>query len=61
MSDFKALDLLVVKGTLTHRGIHLDVGACGCCQGPWIKIAIDGVVVLDTEATNFDNFPEDAK
>jgi hypothetical protein len=28
--------------TLEQRGVRLAIGACGCCDGPWVRVQIDG-------------------
>lgn len=39
---------------LKERGIELDIGACGCCSSPWVKVKIDGEKVFDDEGVSFD-------
>lgn len=37
------------KAALKKRGIRVNIGGCGCCDSPWIKIEVDGKVILDDE------------
>lgn len=41
-----------VKLQLLNRGIKIDVAACGCCDGPWVRVEIDGSVILDAKEAN---------
>ena len=45
-----------VKAALLAKGVRLKVGACGCCDSPWVKVEIDGVMVADTDGENIDMF-----
>lgn len=48
-----------LKAALKERGIAMNVGGCGCCNSPWLKVAIDDVVVYDDDNTNFNMIPEE--
>jgi hypothetical protein len=48
-----------VLDILEERGIKLYVGACGCCESPWVSIHIDGEEVLkEQEMFNIDMIME---
>lgn len=35
---------------LKRRGIeHLWIGACGCCQSPWVRIRLDDGRIFESE------------
>ena len=38
-----------VEAALKERGIRMNVGSCGCCDSPWVKVEIDGTVVYDED------------
>lgn len=48
-----------LKVALKERGIAMDVGGCGCCGSPWLKVAIDDVVVYDADDASFDMIPKE--
>lgn len=39
--------------------IELNVGSCGCCDSPWIKMKHQGVVVMDTDTIHMEMFKEE--
>lgn len=51
-------DIRKLEEELRKRGVTLHVGGCGCCGSPWIKVAIDGVVILDDSDISIDMFKE---
>lgn len=51
-------DIKQLEEELRKRGIQIQVGGCGCCGSPWIKVAIDGVVILDDSEVDIDMFKE---
>jgi hypothetical protein len=46
-----------VQKLLLAKGIRINVGACGCCDSPWIKIEVDGCVVFDEDGVSLDMIP----
>ena len=42
-----------VMKTLKARGIRVELGGCGCCEGNYAKIYVDGELVIDA-IQNFD-------
>jgi hypothetical protein len=34
---------------LQRKGVRLNIGACGCCDSPWVSIEIDGELLIDDE------------
>lgn len=47
-----------LKEELRKRGIVMQVGGCGCCGSPWLKVEIDGEVILDDDKIYIDMFEE---
>lgn len=50
------MDKDTVIKELMRRGIEVDIGGCGCCDSPWVKVKIDREVVFDDEgkSANFE-------
>ena len=38
-----------VKEIFKELGIRIDIGACGCCESPWVKVEYKGDIILDGE------------
>jgi len=55
------LKLKLLTEELQRRGITMSVNACGCCDSPWVKVAIDNVVILDEDSADFDMFDKETK
>jgi hypothetical protein len=47
-----------VAEALRAKGIRINVGGCGCCGSPWVKVEVDGEVIADVDYFNFDMFDE---
>jgi len=46
-----------LKQLLDSLGLELDIGACGCCNSPWVSVRHNGkLIVDDVESFNFSNF-----
>ena len=43
---------------LKEKGIRIYAGSCGCCDSPWLKVEVDGEVILDVDGINLDMFGE---
>lgn len=41
-----------VTSTLRQYGLEIDIGGCGCCNSPWVKLTHKGEVVVDAENFN---------
>lgn len=50
-----------IKELLEPLGLKMSVGACGCCDSPWVKIEFKGEVVFDQENASFSTFDEELK
>jgi hypothetical protein len=35
--------------SLIRKGVFLDIGGCGCCGSPRVRIEIDGELLVDAE------------
>jgi len=54
------IGMATMKRILKECGIRMSVGACGCCDSPWVRFEYKGVEVLpNSEDCNFDTFEED--
>jgi hypothetical protein len=38
---------------LKSHGIEMSVGACGCCDSPWVKFVYNGELVIDCNSASF--------
>jgi len=38
-----------LKVELLKRGVRIDIGGCGCCGSPWVKIELDNRLVIDED------------
>ena len=48
-----------VKSILRAHGIKMSVGACGCCDSPWVSFEYAGEKITDrSENFNFDMFSD---
>ena len=47
-----------VLKALAERGIKVNIGGCGCCDSPWVTIAIDDEVVFNEIDANLDSISE---
>ena len=34
---------------LQEKNVEIKVEACGCCQGPWVTLQVDGVLLWNDE------------
>ena len=59
-AERKRLKIERVKKILKESGIRMYVGACGCCNSPWVTFEKDGELILnDEEFCDFSMFEED--
>ena len=49
------------KKALLSKGVEVNIDACGCCNSPWIKVKIDGEVLLDVEGYELTMIKENEK
>ena len=47
-----------VLDALEARGVLIDIGACGCCMSPWVKIMLDGVLVFEEDEAGMGNIDD---
>ena len=38
---------------LENAGIKMDVGGCGCCGSPWVKMTYKGELIFDGNEADF--------
>lgn len=43
---------------LAKRGVRVQIGGCGCCSSPWVKIALDDEVVFAEDGVDISNLNE---
>jgi hypothetical protein len=49
-----------VKEIFKQKGIKIQIGGCGCCGSPWIKLEVDGVTIIDElNGADIDMFEND--
>ncbi len=60
-ADERTVGVEIVKAALAKAGIRMNVNACGCCESPWVKVEIDGKLVLDADECSFFMFEEELK
>jgi len=51
-------EMTAEEAALKAAGILMSVGACGCCESPWVKMEIAGEVIIDADKASFDMFEE---
>lgn len=51
--------LAQVQDLLRAKGVRLSVGACGCCNSPWVQFEIDGVIMPQIEGHSFSMFEDE--
>ena len=51
----------IMTKILDEAGIELSIGACGCCDSPWVKFIYKGDTIADYEYFRFSNLKEDKK
>lgn len=44
MKDLNALETL-----FEEHGFAIELGGCGCCDSPWLKVAYKGELIFDGE------------
>jgi hypothetical protein len=37
---------------LKARGVEIEIGGCGCCGSPFVKVVVDGEIIVDDEHVN---------
>jgi hypothetical protein len=45
-----------VERILTELGIKMEIGGCGCCGSPWVKVEYKGETVINEESVFINNF-----
>jgi hypothetical protein len=40
----------------SKRNIRVEIGGCGCCGSPWVKVEVDKEVILDQDEVFIDMF-----
>ncbi len=43
---------------LTEHGFVFEIGGCGCCGSPWVKVAYKGEVIFDQDDVSLKMFTE---
>ncbi len=59
IEDQKSQRITMVTELLKSVGIKMEVGGCGCCNSPWVKIEYNGASVCDEDNFNFSMFDQD--
>ena len=47
-----------VADLLESHGFRIEVGGCGCCGSPWLKLEYQGELILDDSSIELDMFKE---
>ena len=50
-----------VKRILENAGIKMDIGGCGCCGSPWIKMTYKGELIFNGDEASFYMHPEETE
>ena len=51
---------MVIK-EFAKRGIRVEIGGCGCCDSPWVKVEVDKEIILDNSGVSIDMFEGDVQ
>jgi len=59
--EYRKNKLEDLEKLFADHGISVDIGGCGCCGSPWVKVIYKGEVVFDDDEVRLKMCNQDNK